>query len=384
MKIAILIHGGVDRSGVERVIPAIVWLLERLGRRNEIHVYSFNQECEPAEWDVVGVHVHNVGSASGWRRRLFTGVATEHRVSPFQCIHAFFGWGGTYGVLLGRRHRIPVLFHLAGGEPVGLAEVNFGMRLRLRGRLQLRLAMSGATRISVATLYMQRLAAQLGARASLVPLGVALDRWPASVPRSRDITIPAFLLHVGDIRPVKDHAMLLAAATQLRENRIEFELHMAGADTMDGALQRSAAASGLGDAIHWYGVLGREDLRTLMNRADLLLVSSRHEAGPLVVLEAAVAGVPAVGTAVGHVADWAPCAAVAVPTGDSAALARETAALLADEPRRLAIARMAQRRALEIDADFTAAEFERLYGAMVSPRIPGPKLDHQAAPSKHP
>jgi len=108
-------------------------------------------------------------------------------------------------------------------------------------------------------------------------------------------------------------------------------------------------------------VLRRDALRGLMDEADLLVVTSRHEAGPVVVLEAAVAGVPTVGTSVGHVADWAPYAAVAVPVGDAAALAREIAALATDESRRLRLARDAQRRATEIDADYTAAAFERLY-----------------------
>jgi hypothetical protein len=55
---------------------------------------------------------------------------------------------------------------------------------------------------------------------------------------------------------------------------------------------------------------------------------------------------------------------VAVAVGDADALARETMALIDDEPRRLAIAREAQRRAIAIDADFTAATFERIYDEM--------------------
>jgi glycosyltransferase involved in cell wall biosynthesis len=113
--------------------------------------------------------------------------------------------------------------------------------------------------------------------------------------------------------------------------------------------------------VRWHGTLRHDALRALVDAADVLLVSSRHESGPLVVLEAAVAGVPTVGTDVGHIAEWAPRAAVAVPVGDAEALARETAALLADEPRRLALAAEAQRLALGIDADHTAAAFERIY-----------------------
>ena len=105
-----------------------------------------------------------------------------------------------------------------------------------------------------------------------------------------------------------------------------------------------------------------------MDEADVFLLSSRHEAGPLVVLEAAVAGVPTVGTCVGHVTEWAGQAAVGVPVGDAEALARQTAALLADDARRLSLAREAQRRAVAEDADETARRFERIYEEVASMR----------------
>jgi hypothetical protein len=71
--------------------------------------------------------------------------------------------------------------------------------------------------------------------------------------------------------------------------------------------------------------------------------------------------VPTVGTAVGHVAEWAPDAAVAVPIQGAESLASETARLLGDDVRRLSLAREAQRRALAQNADWTAAQFEAVY-----------------------
>ena len=68
----------------------------------------------------------------------------------------------------------------------------------------------------------------------------------------------------------------------------------------------------------------------------------------------------------GHVAEWAPEAAVAVPVRDSKALASETLRLLGDEQRRLALAQEAQRRALTCDADWTARRFESLYGEVTT------------------
>ena len=88
----------------------------------------------------------------------------------------------------------------------------------------------------------------------------------------------------------------------------------------------------------------------------------------MAVLEAAVCGVPTVGTDVGHVNEWAPDGAVAVPVGDPRALADAVAELLDDEPRRMRIAFAAQARAVAIDADFTASSFERLYETVLSAR----------------
>jgi glycosyltransferase involved in cell wall biosynthesis len=102
-------------------------------------------------------------------------------------------------------------------------------------------------------------------------------------------------------------------------------------------------------------------LRPIVESADLLVMSSRHEAGPFVLLEAAVAGVPTVGTTVGHIAEWAPSAALAVPVGNPERLADAIHTLLADESLRLRVARAAQCRALSEDADYTARTFEALY-----------------------
>jgi glycosyltransferase involved in cell wall biosynthesis len=160
---------------------------------------------------------------------------------------------------------------------------------------------------------------------------------------------------------VKDQFTLLRAAALLRNAGFRFRLDVVGVDTLHGSVQRHAQLLRLGSAVNFHGALRREQVRAFMDEADVLLVSSRHEAGPLVVLEAAVAGVPTVGTCVGHVAEWAGEAAVGVPVGDAEALARETVALLGDDARRLSLAREAQWRAVAEDADETARRFERIY-----------------------
>jgi len=368
MKLAVVTPGGVDESGTDRVIPAFLWLIERLARRHEVHVFALAQEPRPRDWPLLGATVHNVGTVGARRLRFLRLFAREHRVAPFDLVHALFGGSAVHAISAATWFRLPVLTHLTGGELVRIPEVGYGARLSPRGRIATRLIVAGSTRITVGTPHMRRLAESLGIRAGLVPLGVALDRWPPAAPRVRDGTRPARLLHVADLRPVKDQPMLLTAAALLRARGVPFELHVAGFDTTNGVIQRSAAARAVADVVHWHGLLAREPLRRLVEESDLLVHTSRHEAGPIAVLEAAIAGVPTVGTDVGHVNEWAPDAAVAVPVGDAGALADAIGSLLTDEPRRLTLARAAQHRALAIDADYTAASFERSYGELVANR----------------
>jgi len=50
MKVALIVPGGVDRGGKVRVIPCLLWMVERLARRHEIHVFALRQEPQPAHY----------------------------------------------------------------------------------------------------------------------------------------------------------------------------------------------------------------------------------------------------------------------------------------------------------------------------------------------
>src|SRR5262249_17281021 len=156
----------------------------------------------------------------------------------------------------------------AGGEFVALDDIDYGMRATARGRLGLLVTLAGVRYVTVASRFMQHLAKNQSVRAEYVPLGVAIDQWPLREPCPRDPSRPLRLLHVGDIRPVKDQTLLVAAAGQMRDAGVAFELDVVGLDTMDGALQRTPDARRIESVTRWHGSLGRDALRRLMNRAD--------------------------------------------------------------------------------------------------------------------
>jgi glycosyltransferase involved in cell wall biosynthesis len=374
VKLAIVVPGGVDRSGVDHVVPALLWQIERLARRHTVHVFALAQEPEPAHWELLGAKVHNVGPGRGRHRRFQSWFAAEHRIARFDLIHAFWAGTATYAAPAALLGGIPYAVHVAGGELVALEDIGYGGCCTWRGRMVLRASLAAAGSVSAASGYMLAQARAYGCAAREIPLGVALDRWPIAPPRQRDKSRPARLLHVGDLRPVKDQGLLLRTAAQLRDQGLEFTLDIAGFDTLDGQMQRLAGQLQLDSIVRWHGLLRRDELRALVDSSDLLVVTSRHDAGPLVVLEAAIAGVPTVGTAVGHIADWAPAGAAAMTSSnDAPELASLIAELLADEPRRLSIAREAQRRAAAIDADYTTMCFERMYGELTSSRRVQPR-----------
>jgi glycosyltransferase involved in cell wall biosynthesis len=190
---------------------------------------------------------------------------------------------------------------------------------------------------------------------------VDIDQWPPRPPRRRVSGEIARLVHVASLNPVKDQRTLLQALTMLATTGVPFTLDIVGEDTLGGQLQTLAGILGIAPRVAFHGFLSQQKLRAVVENADLLVMASRHEAGPLALLEAAVVGVPAVGTAVGHFAEWAPHAAVAVPVGDAAALAAAINRVLGDEALRMRLASAAQALALRSDANYTAAKFQAIH-----------------------
>ena len=380
MRIALVVPGGVDRSGVQRVIPAILWLLERLSRRHDVHVVVPMQELEPGSWTLRGATVHNIGRGPpgliGPRRirrgplrlRAVRKLLALHAERPFDIFHALWARGaGETALVAGRVARRPVVVSVLGGELVWLRDIRFGARWPWRRALA-RSVLRRADRVTAASGPMLEAIGRAGAEGIRVPLGVDTRVWSPEPPRARPHDRPARLVHVGSLTPVKDQPTLLRALAALTREGIDARLDLVGEDAWGGHVQRVARELGVDDRVVFHGFLPQDRAVPVVRGADLMVLASRHEGAPVAVREAAAVGVPTVGSAVGHVRDWAPAAAVAVPPGDPEALARAVAGLLSDEDRRLDIAREAQERSVREDADWTAARFEDLYEEAVRER----------------
>lgn len=365
MKLALVIPGGVDRTGEYRVIPVFLALIERLARMHDVHVFVLHQEAKAAEWDLVGARIHNIGD--GWPRlRAIAAIHAEHRRAPFDLVQAIFSGSCSFvAVAAARLLRVPSLVHIAGGELVALHGIGYGGRQKWKGRLREAIVLRCTNRVTAASAPIIDSLQALGIEAERVPLGVDLQAWPPLEPRSRG-TAHARLIHVASLNRVKDQSTLLRALALLSGDGLSFEMDIVGVDTLDGEIERLAHQLGLERHVRFLGFKTQRELRPIMATADLLVMSSLHEAGPLVLLEAAVAGVPTVGTAVGHIVEWAPFSALAVPTQDHVALADAIRQVLVDEELRLELAQRAQHRAMLEDADYTARTFAALYSRLLA------------------
>jgi glycosyltransferase involved in cell wall biosynthesis len=367
MRIGLVVTGGVDRSGRDRVVPSLLWLVERLARRHDVHVFALHHYDQPCTYALLGATVHDVGRVDGppglrlirLRRRLAAAIESSAGDRPFDLLHAYWGMpAGAVATSVGRRTGVPVVLTLDSGELVGFDDIQYGLQRRWTDRRAVTRAIRDAARVTVSTAYMARMVPPLRTPVDIVPIGVDTGVFPAA----RREPGPLWrLLRVASMNRVKDHPMLLRALAAIVARRSDVHLDIVGEDTLSGTIQRLALTLGVASHVTFHGFQPSDALAAFYARAHLHVVSSRHEAAGVSVLEAACTGLPTVGTDVGYVADWKLDRAVAVRVGDAQALADASIALLEDAPRRERLGEAAAHWAIEHDADWTATQFERIY-----------------------
>ena len=214
MRIAIVVPGGVDRSGTERVIPALLWLIERLARATR-RTSSRSRRSPPGRLDLRGARPSTTWprgaralAGRGALRRGATSRPRPRRPRAVRRVHAF--WANNPGFLAtraARALRIPAVVSLAGGELAALPDIGYGGQLHLRERLKTARALRARARVTAASAPIVEAARARGVDADLVPLGVPPESFAEPLPRDAS---PRLLL-VGSLNRVKDVPTALRA-----------------------------------------------------------------------------------------------------------------------------------------------------------------------------
>lgn len=200
-------------------------------------------------------------------------------------------------------------------------------------------------------------------RLVVIPNGIdpgPIDEAPA-VPRG-SIGVPddaVLALFVGRLDPQKDVPTLLEAASVVAPGRPDWHLAIVGDGPDRGLLVGSPAASRIpAGRLHWLGRRG--DVPGLLKASDLLVLPSRWEGMPNVVLEAMAARRAVVATRVEGTEDlvlpgrtgWL------VPPGDPGALASALREAAADPARRGSLGEAGRAR---VERHFSRAAVVRAY-----------------------
>src|SRR5882724_13006731 len=156
MRIGLVVTGGVDRSGRERVTPNLLWLIERLARRHDVHVFVLHYYPRPCSYPLLGATVHDIGRVEGprvlrrGRRRQRLTAAIEAN-GPFDLLHAYQGIPAVMCAPIARRLRAPLVVTFDSGELAAIGDIGYGLRLRWLDRRAVAGAARAAARVTVAT-----------------------------------------------------------------------------------------------------------------------------------------------------------------------------------------------------------------------------------------
>lgn len=107
------------------------------------------------------------------------------------------------------------------------------------------------------------------------------------------------LMAVGSLKPIKGVDILLRAVAPVMQKHAHVHLVLVGEGPDRTALKSLARELGIADRVLLLGL--RDDVDALLRAADALVLASRTEALPTVVLEAMATGLPVVATNVGGI-----------------------------------------------------------------------------------
>ncbi len=208
--------------------------------------------------------------------------------------------------------------------------------------------------------------AGIQARTRLIPHGVDLSRFTYASQADRDAVrcrlgmgSGPVAMYVGRLAPEKGVDVLLDAWPTVRRRVASAQLIIAGDGPCALSLQERAS-----EATCFVG--RRDEVAEWIAAADLVVLPSRYEAGPIVVLEAMARGRSVVATDVGAVRDMLGCEAGAiVPPGDPKRLAAAIGDRLLHPDRCRREGAAGRRRVRAYDVQQTCADVRQLYAEVL-------------------
>jgi len=367
-RIAVFAPGGVGDASSGMHIPALRNLIQGLADTNDVSVYSL---ARPDWRETLGacgkarvrfLPSDHRGSTLTKIWRLCNMCFRDHRSMPFDIVHGFWAIPcGVAAVLFGKLLHIPGVVTFMGGETASLPEIRYGNMARFSTKHITLWVAKLADELVTLTHQQESELRQYGftrGNVSIIPLGVDTGNF---APQEKDIRIrPLRFLHVSNINPLKDQPTLLRTF-QLVCERIDSRLRIIGSDQSNGKIRQLANDLGLTDKVEFVGHVSYREMPAHYHWAHFLIHTSKHEAGVLVVAEAAATGVLVAGTRTGLIADFGDEMAIVSGIGDYRRLSEGILSAIADPQRYDALRYAAQQWALAHDLRWTIDQYLDLF-----------------------
>jgi glycosyltransferase involved in cell wall biosynthesis len=209
-----------------------------------------------------------------------------------------------------------------------------------------------------------------------IPIGLDLERLLA-VERSDGDSFRAevgagfedvLAVFVGRLVPIKRVDVLIEAVAIASAREPRLRVAIVGDGELRSSLEQRVSHLGLEKTVHFLGF--REDLPHVAAGSDLAVLSSDNEGTPVALIEAAAAGLPAISTAVGGVADIVTeSTGILVAAGDIHAFADALLRLASDRDARLRMGLTAREHVRERFAALRlVSDIEGLYRELLAER----------------
>lgn len=285
-------------------------------------------------------------------------------------LHAHGGEAFKYSVFATTGRRTPIVYRRIGSAPGAITR---GPRRMVHSALLRRsdrvvAVAESVHRETVTTFRMPH------DRVVTIPRGVDPGRLRVEQGRAAvrgALRIPAsapVLISIGALSPEKDPLAALDVCAEVARSMPDVTYLFAGAGPMQGELRGAVEARGLGDRVRLLGVRG--DIGDLLEASDLLVLASRTEGMPGCVIEAGMAGVPAVAFGVAGVPEVVidGVTGYVVDPGNHARLAQRTLELLSDEDGRKRMGLAAKERCIRaFDIGGVALRYADVYSEVGRP-----------------
>jgi glycosyltransferase involved in cell wall biosynthesis len=345
----------LDPGGAERALVRIATGLSELGWSPKVFCLSGPGELvRPLE--EAGIPVDSLGAQSRWSwgvvRRLTQGL-TEWRPAVVQ---TFLFHANLAGRLAARRAGCPVVI-----SGLRVAERDAPWRMRLDRWTQRWVTMNVAVSRGVSDFVVreQRFAAE---KVRVIPNGVDAERFAAASPADLSVFgVPSdarVITFIGRMHSQKGPDLLLEATLPLLQADPRLHLLLVGDGPLRSGLEGSVREHPTRAQVHFVGTIS--DTAGILPASTALVVPSRWEGMPNVVLEGMAAGCPVVATPVEGVNELIAsgstgilCERVDVPS-----IRRGIGEVLADASRAAAMADTAQHL---VKKQFTWTSVVRMY-----------------------